>query len=475
LGAVAKVCVCAVFILLENHGEMCMGMFSKLLTRNTFAHGVHPETHKDITSHLPIKRLPFAPRLILPLAQHFGRASKAIVRVGQEVVRGEPIAEADGFLSVPLHAPASGKIESIGLMPSARGPKVESIVLKTYTGATQRILYGMERDIIPLEGRELIDAIQATGMVGLGGAGFPTHVKLSVPEEFKVDTLVVNGCECEPYLTTDHRLMLEYPRELLQGIHLVMRAVDAEQAIIGIEDNKADAAKALQKYLSPYDPVTVRIVQTKYPQGSEKLLIKVLLDREVPSGGFPYQVGAVVQNVATLAQLGMLLPKNQGLIERIITITGPGIKKPGNYIVPIGTPLRFLLEAVGFSGQANQLILGGPMMGGTVASLDVPVTKPVSGVLVLNHALAEQKQDKIYPCIKCGHCVEACPIHLNPSMLGQLAAKRQYETMRDHFHLNDCFECGCCSYVCPSNIPLVQYFRIAKSINRERTLAAKAY
>ena len=439
-----------------------------LFRRKTFSHGIHPEEHKH-TSQMPIRRLPFAPKLILPLSQHFGKPSKPIVRVGQEVVRGEPIAVADGFMSVPLHAPASGTIESIGLMPSARGPKIESIVLKTYTGATQRVLYGSERDVILLESRELIQAVQDTGMVGLGGAGFPTHVKLTVPEEFKIDTLVVNGCECEPYLTTDHRLMLERPTELLQGIHLIMRAVEAEQAIIGIEDNKLDAAQAIRRHLSPFDPVRVEVVRTKYPQGSEKLLIKVLLDREVPSGGFPYQVGVLVQNIATLAQLGTLLLYNQGLIERVVTVTGPGIQKPGNYLVPMGTPLRFLLDQVGFDGSANQLILGGPMMGSTVASLDVPVTKPVSGVLVLNQAAVEHPQgSKVYPCIKCGHCVAACPVHLNPSMLGQLAAKRQYEAMRDRFHLNDCFECGCCSFVCPSNIPLVQYFRIAKSINRER-------
>lgn len=229
-------------------------------------------------------------------------------------------------------------------------------------------------------------------MVGLGGAGFPTHIKLSVPAEYKIDTLVVNGCECEPYLTTDHRMMLEHPQELLEGINMLMKSLAAKQAIIGIEDNKMDAVKAIKDKLSGFEHIRIEPVRTHYPQGSEKLLIKVLLDREVPSGGFPYQVGVVVQNIATISQLGTLLPNNQGLIERVITVTGPGVKKPGNYLVPLGTPIRFLLEHVGFSGTAQHLILGGPMMGSTVSSLDVPITKPVSGLLVLNEQSVEKKR-----------------------------------------------------------------------------------
>jgi Na+-translocating ferredoxin:NAD+ oxidoreductase subunit C len=445
----------------------------KSLSYKTFAHGIHPDGHKEETRHSDIQRLPFAPELILPLAQHFGKPSKPIVHVGQEVVRGEPLAKADGFMSVPLHAPVSGVIKSIELKPSARGPKTESIILKSYTGAAQRVLYGMPRDIDNLTPKDLRQAIQDSGMVGLGGAGFPSHAKLTIPEGHEVDTLIVNGCECEPYLTTDDRLMREYPDRLLAGIRIAMKASGAKRAVVGIEDNKMEAVKNLQKHYADFDDITVEAIQTKYPQGSEKLLIKVLLGREVPSGGFPYQVGVVVQNVATLAELGKLLPEHQGLIERLITITGPGIKKPGNYIVPLGTPLRFILEQIGVSDDGSYMIFGGPMMGSTVSSLDVPVIKQVSGLLVLNQGAAQDENKKIYPCIKCGRCVEACPVLLNPSMLGQLATKRRYENMAEDFHLMDCFECGCCSYVCPSNIPLVQYFRIAKSIQREKAMAAK--
>jgi len=447
-----------------------MGIF-EFFKHKTFSHGIHLPDRKERTSDQAIRRLPFAPQLIIPLSQHFGAPAKAIVCPGQEVVRGELIAESNGFMSVPIHAPASGVIKEIELYPTARGPKTPAIVIETWPGASQRVGLMDPVNISQLTHEQFIQAIQDTGMVGLGGAGFPTHVKISVPPEYTIDTLVVNGCECEPYLTTDHRLMLEHAQELLQGVNMLMNALGAKQAIIGIEDNKMDAVKAIQDKLSGFEHIRVEAVQTHYPQGSEKLLIKVLLGREVPSGGFPYQVGVVVQNIATLTQLGELLPTNQGLIERVITVTGPGLKKPGNYLVPLGTPISFLLDHIGFSGDASHLILGGPMMGSTVSSLDVPITKPVSGLLVFNEASVENHSGEVYPCITCARCVDACPMHLNPSMLGQLAYKREYETMQQDYNLMDCFECGCCSYVCPSNIPLVQYFRIAKSVNREKALS----
>jgi electron transport complex protein RnfC len=444
-----------------------MGLLN-LFRRKTFAHGVHPPEHKDETAHLPIRRMPFAPRMIIPLSQHFGAPAVPVVHVGQEVVRGEPIARADGFMSVPMHAPATGVIESIQLMPTARGPKTEAIVIRVHPAAEQRVLYGAPRDVDAMTPDEIVQAVQDTGMVGLGGAAFPTHVKLKPPKDHPIDTLVVNGCECEPYLTTDHRVMLEYTDELLRGIRIAMRVSGAARAVIGVEDNKPDAIEAIERKLPEDGSITVQAVKTKYPQGSEKLLVQVLLGREVPSGGFPYQIGVVVNNVGTLAQLGMLLPDSQGLIERVVTLAGPGIKKPGNYIIPLGTPLRFALDYVGYHGDASHIILGGPMMGNTVASLDVPVTKGVTGILVMPDEEKKPAAQTIYPCIRCGRCLDACPVHLNPSQLGRLAAKRQYTEMQQKYHLNDCFECGCCSFVCPSNIPLVQYFRIAKAINRER-------
>jgi electron transport complex protein RnfC len=438
------------------------------LKKATFSHGIHPPEYKATTDAKDIRRLSFAAEMVLPLSQHFGKPSVAIVHEGQEVVRGEPIAKADGFMSVPLHAPATGVVKKIGLMPTTRGPKAKAIVLKLHAGASQDVLYDRPREIDNMSPEEIVEAVQDTGMVGLGGASFPTHVKMTVPEGQTVDTLMVNGCECEPYLTTDHRVMLEYSMDLFAGIRIAMKAVGAERAIIGIEDNKPDAIKELRQACPRDGTVTVGVMKTKYPQGAEKMMIKALLNREVPSGGYPSAVGVSVYNVATLAQLGALLPRSQGLIERVVTITGPGIEKPGNYVVALGTPLRFVLEQLGFEGDARQLILGGPMMGVSVSSLDVPVTKGVSGILVLTEEeKAAQMPKQVWPCIKCARCVQACPIHLNPSELGMLAAKRQYEIMEKDFHLNDCFECGCCTYVCPSAIPLVQYFRIAKAINRE--------
>jgi electron transport complex protein RnfC len=262
--------------------------------------------------------------------------------------------------------------------------------------------------------------------------------------------------------------MLENIDNLLLGIRIAMKCVAAPKAIIGIEDNKLDVLETIKPHLPSDGTITIEAVETKYPQGAEKMLAYSLLDIEIPSGGLPSDVGLAVFNVATLAEIGALLPKGQGLIERIITITGDDLEKPGNYLAPIGTPLRYLLDFAGFKGVEAELILGGPMMGMPARSLDVPITKGTGAVLVLDKRAT--KNDEILPCIKCTQCLQACPINLNPSELGLLAAKRQYDVMEEKYHLNDCFECGCCSYVCPSNIPLVQYFRIAKVLNRERHL-----
>ncbi|EGW53012.1 electron transport complex subunit RsxC [Candidatus Endoriftia persephonae] len=444
-----------------------MSLFG-LFGRRSFQHGIHPPDNKQQTASQPIRRLPFPELLVLPLDQHIGKPARVIVNKGQEVVRGEPIAEADGFVSVPIHAPATGRIKGIELMPTARGPKSLSILLEVYEGSTQEVLWGSERDIGALSPQQMIQAVQESGMVGLGGAAFPSHVKLTIPEGKQVDTLVVNGCECEPYLSCDHRVMLEHPKALMRGIRYAMRATGTKQAVIGIEDNKMDAVEQLQTHAPRDDTIKVVAVETKYPQGSEKMLIKSALGREVPAGGLPADVGVVVNNVGTLAALGQLLPKGEGLIERVITVAGPGVKHPGNYLVPLGTPIGFVLDQVGYSGGQNEFILGGPMMGPAVSALETPITKGSSGLLVLNEPNINSETRRIWPCIKCARCVDACPMHLNPSQLGQLAAKRQYQTMAERYHLNDCFECGCCSYVCPSNIPLVQYFRIAKAINREQ-------
>ncbi len=441
-------------------------------TRKTFARGVHPASNKS-TAGTPIRRMPFAPRILLPLAQHIGKPAVPIVSVGQEVVRGQPIARAEGFLSVPLHAPADGVVEAIELHPSAKGNWVETIVIRVYEASTQEVRWSEPRDMDALSPQEILQAIQDTGMVGMGGAAFPSHAKLTVPKERKIHTLVVNGCECEPFLTCDHRMMLELTDDMFRGIRYAMRAVGAERAIIGIEDNKPDAVEHIRARLPADGAITVEAVETKYPQGAEKMLVQSLLGLKVPAGGLPLEVGVVVNNVGTLALLGRLLPAGEGMTERVVTVTGPGIKKPGDYWVPLGTPMRTVLDWAGAEGVSErEIILGGPMMGQAVASLDVPVTKGVSGILVFDKLnIQAEAARKTYPCIKCGECVNACPMGLNPSMLGMLAGGREYDLMGSQYHLGDCFECGCCTFVCPSNIPLVQQFRIAKGILRDRAAA----
>lgn len=439
--------------------------------RSTFRGGVHPPEQKELTAGKPIRRFPFAGEFVLPLAQHAGAPSEPIVRQGQEVVRGEPLARPAGFVSVPVHSPVTGRVIRIGLERVGTGGMGQAIVVRPYSGASQDVLYGAPLDIEALSPDALIQAVQNTGVVGLGGAAFPTHVKIKVPEGKAVDTIILNGCECEPYLTTDHRVMLEQINSILDGARIIQRAMGAERIIIGVESNKPDAIKALRNTIPSDRPVTVEEVGTKYPQGAEKMLIEALLDREVPSGGLPIDVGVGVFNVATVAQIGELLPRQQGLIERVVTVTGPGVKRPGNYLMALGTPLRFVLEQVGLREKIAEIIFGGPMMGPPVSSLDVPVTKGITGIVVLTEDQVSTREYPIFPCIRCSRCVEACPVHLNPSELGLLGRKGRYEEMVDDFHLMDCFECGSCAYVCPSNIPLVQYFRVAKGIVRERRSA----
>jgi len=445
-----------------------MGFLNLFGKSKTFSHGIHPVEHKDLTEQLPIRRLGFSDVMVILLSQHRGAPAKAIVKPGQEVVRGEPIAEADGLISVPMHSPVTGRVRSIdALVPTAEGPRAPAIVIDTYAADSQEVLYSGSIDIDQLSSDELVEAVQHCGMVGLGGAAFPSHVKLLPPKGTVIDTLVVNGCECEPYLTCDHRIMLEHTEHLLQGVRMVLKATGAKQAIIGVEDNKPDALSMIRSHIREDDKITCEAVETKYPQGAEKMLINSLLDLEVPSGGLPADIGVAVYNVGTVTQLGELIPESRGLIERVVTVSGCGIERPGNYLVPIGTPLHYLLAQTGATLEANEVIMGGPMMGMTIASQDVAITKGVSGVVVLEKSKSYQKNRPVSPCIQCGACLDACPLHLNPSELGKLAGAREYKLMETDFHLNDCFECGSCSYVCPSSIPLTQYFRIAKAINRE--------
>lgn len=433
----------------------------------TFEHGIHPVYHKE-TDGMPIRRFPFAPKLYVSLEQHIGKPAIAVVQVGQEVLRGQLIAKPDGLFSLPIHAPATGIVEALEPMPSDNGEMEMCIVIRVYEGDAQDVQVRSPHDLEALRGRELALVMQELGVAGKGGATFPTHAKLIPPEGKKIDTLIVNGVECEPFLTCDHRLMLERADDVMTGIKYARRVCGAPRAIIAVEDNKMDAVAALEAALPADGSVSVKVVATKYPQGAAETLITALLGREVPAGKRSSAVGVVMNNVMTLAYIGRLLPLGEGMTERVITIAGPSVERPGNYIVPIGTPLRYLLEQVDARSTANEIILGGPMMGTTIPSVDVPITKGVCGVLAFGKKDVVPPQ--IYPCIHCGECVNACPKKLNPTQLGLLAAKREYDVMAEQFMLGECFECGCCSYVCPSHIPLVQQFRVAKYFlkNREK-------
>jgi len=439
----------------------------RLLGLKTFRHGIHPPECKDETAGMAVRQFPFAPLLIVPLSQHAGKPAIAEVREGQEVARGQRIARPDGFVSVSMHAPASGIVRKIALSPGIAGRMVPSVFLEPFPASTQEVAEGTPCPVETATPDEIVAAIQDAGIVGLGGAAFPTHVKLKIPQGKSVDTLIINGAECEPYLTTDHRVMLEQREDLFTGIRYLLRVTGAARAIVGVEANKPDAVEHLREGLPSDLPASVEMLQVKYPQGAEKMLITALLDREVPSGGLPLETHTLCVNVATTAEIGRLLPHGRGIQERVITITGPAVRRKGNYRIPIGTPLRFVLEEVGVRTDINRVFLGGPMMGAAAPSLEIPITKGTSGVTAFTDRAAERTHSAVQPCIRCAYCVDACPVHLDPSQLGLLALNGQYARMADEFNLMDCFECGSCSFVCPSHIPLVQQFRFAKAAVRK--------
>ncbi|WP_428264654.1 electron transport complex subunit RsxC [Haliangium sp.] len=441
-----------------------MGLFG----RKSFRHGVHPPESKDATAGLPIRQFPFAPVLVVPLVQHMGKPSVPVVAEDQEVTRGQVIGRPDGYMSVAMHAPVSGVVKRIGLTPSITGKMVPGVYIEPFPGSTQEVMEGEPCDPDSASPEEILAAVQQAGVVGLGGAAFPTHVKLEVPEGKSVDSIIVNGVECEPYLTTDHRVMLEQRDDVIQGIRYLLKITAAERVIIGVEANKPDAAEALREVVPTDLPVSVEVLEVKYPQGAEKMLITALLGREVPSGGLPADAGAMCINVATTAEIGRLLPHGRGIQERVITISGPAVKDKGNYRIPIGTPLRFILDTVGVSEDLSRVFMGGPMMGPAASSLDIPVVKGTSGVVAFTSAeTGRTTAVREYPCIRCAYCVDACPLYLNPSQLGLLAKSGDYQRMADELNLMDCFECGSCTFVCPSHIPLVQHFRVAKRAVRK--------
>lgn len=445
-------------------------MFS-FLGKRDFQHGVHPPESKELTASLPIRRMPFPGEVVIPLRQHAGKPAKLVVREGAHVLRGDVLGAADGFVSAPVHASASGTVVEISLWPHPDGGMDTAVRIDVDTYSAQvprpRLVPRWEE----LNANEIVAAVQQGGVVGLGGAAFPTHVKLAPPRDISVETIILNGAECEPYLTTDHRIMAEYPQRVHLGARIMMKALGAKRVVIGVEKNKPDAIAALERTKPTDIDVSILPLTVKYPQGAEKMLIKTVTGREVPSGKLPVTLGVVVQNVGSAASIAEIFDTGLPLLERIVTVSGPGVKKPSNLIVPVGTKLRDLLDACGgLKDCAGEIVFGGPMMGSAVANLDTPIVKGTTGVIVL--AKAQTRLEATYPCIHCGRCLDACPVFLNPSMLGDYARVQRYEEM-EALNLADCMLCGSCSYVCPSNIPLAQLFSASKSALR-RIKTAKA-
>jgi len=428
---------------------------------SSFRHGVHPPDSKELTAGISSRRMPFPKEVILPLSQHTGAPAKPLVCAGDRVERGDMLAEPGGFISAPVHATASGVVKQIGLWPHPNGTESPAIRIEVDRYSTQMPRPRLVPHWQDLKHDEISDAIRQAGVVGLGGAAFPSFVKLNPPKDQSIELLLINGCECEPYLTSDHRVMLERADRVYLGIRILLKGLGIDQAVIGIESNKPDAIEVM-RLAAPRDlDVSVQPLKVKYPQGAEKMLIKAVTGREVPSGALPGAVGVVVQNVATVAQVAEVFETGMPLIERIVTVTGRGIARPGNWIVPFGTKLRDLIEHCGgLTADAQEIVFGGPMMGMAVGNLNVPILKGTGGVLVLSKQ--ECKKQEVMPCIRCGRCLDACPVFLNPQLLGSLARAERFEEMAQA-HLADCMLCGCCSFVCPSNIPLSQLFLSSKT------------
>ncbi len=437
--------------------------------KGTFARGVHPPERKRLAERAPIEVLPAPAEVRIALLQHLGAPCEAVHKPRTEVALGDVVGESKGFVCAPVHASISGTTgrTSVATLPNGRHVQVVPIKAAEEQPLSGRALFdevlggewprdGLER----YEPQEIVEAVRQAGLVGLGGAAFPTHVKLTRNEEKPIRTLLINGCECEPYLTSDYALMMEAPRPIVTGALLAQRAIGASEVIICTEDNKRDAADSLRRAAEGTD-VQAKVLKTKYPQGGEKQLTVAVLGREVPTGGLPLDIGAVVLNVGTAAAVARAVVRGKPLTHRVVTVSGGGINQPKNLLVPIGASYRDLADYCGgLKPDAARLIAGGPMMGFTIGSLDVPVTKGSSGLTVLTEAEVRQAEETT--CVRCGRCVDVCPLNLVATKIA-VASKANDMELAQRYHITACMECGCCAYVCPASIPLVQLIRVGKA------------
>lgn len=428
----------------------------------TFKGGIHPPDKKELSKDRAIVPTKPPKKVVIPLAQHIGAPCKSTVNIGQEVKKGELIGIPEGFVSAPVHSSISGKVIAIGEFPLPSGRMATSVVIEN-DGKEEWTTLKDNPDYMQLSPEELREKVKDAGIVGMGGAAFPAHVKLSPPKEKPIDVIILNGAECEPYLTADYRLMVERPDDVVEGLKVLMKILSVNRGFIGIENNKPEAIDAMTRAASKEDSIKVCALEVKYPQGAEKMLIKATVDREVPARGLPMDVGVVVHNIGTAIAVYEAARYGKPLIERVVTVTGEAIKEPKNLLVKIGTLISDLIEECGgFKSEAAKVISGGPMMGFALYSLDIPVTKGTSGILAIPEEGVLHAED-FGPCIRCGRCIDICPMGLMPSMLSVLSERGFYEETRD-YNLFDCFECGSCAYICPSKRPIVQFIRLAKSL-----------
>jgi len=423
--------------------------------------GVHPKENK-ISAHKKIEVLPLPPVVTIPISQHIGAPAKLMVSKGDKILTGQVIAESGGFVSSNIHSSVSGTVLKIDSFPDPSGYRRMAVQIQVegdewFPGIDTTP--DLKKDFI-FTSEEIIKKINTSGIVGLGGATFPSHVKLSIPNGKKAEYLIVNAVECEPWLTSDHSLMLEKAEEIMVGIRIMMRALKVEKAIVGIENNKPDAIEKMCKLAASEKGISVVALKVKYPQGGEKQLVKALLNREVPSGGLPIDIGVVAFNVGSIYAAYQAVQKNKPLIERVVTVTGPSLKSPSNFMTRIGTPIQALIDAAGgLPGDTGKVINGGPMMGKALSSIEIPVVKGSSGILVIPES--ESHRHEVKSCLRCSKCISACPMGLEPYLLMSLSERNMTDRL-EREKIMDCMECGSCSYTCPSSRPLLDYIRLGK-------------
>jgi len=421
--------------------------------------GVHPSERKEFTEHLPLVKFPDPEVVVIPLSMHAGAPANPVVQVGDTVKVGQKIGEAAGFISSPVHSSVSGTVTAIETRLHATRGECLSVVIQSDGKNTLHESVQPHKDLDSLTPDEIVDIVREAGIVGMGGAGFPTSVKLKPPKP--IDTILLNGCECEPLLTADHRVLLEYADDVIFGLKAIIKTVGAEKGIIVIEDNKPDAIELLQTKTADISDIEVVVAKTKYPQGAEKMLIKRVMGRQVPRGGLPADVGCVVSNISTTKAIADVIQTGMPLVERVVTVTGERLKKPGNYIVKIGTNTKDLIDYCGgITGDDVTIKAGGPMMGFVLSDTNVPIMKGSNGIIVVDtdHTVEQ-------PCIKCGRCVDVCPMELSPLYYAKYADEQNWQGMKD-MNVMDCLECRCCEYICSSKIPLVSKIKAGKNAVR---------